>query len=184
MLEGLQLFSPPKAVTSALLAEDPVEASLIGEASKAAVLGGVFGAGSAWVFGAWIDSSRSVVRQQMAAKAAQFSGIGAAYVTASIGLAKLRQQNDFWNIGFGGAVSGLVIGLSRNSLQGALAHACLLGVSTTLLAWGLEAQDVRSAVPRAERSQILGKNFFQWAKPDPFAQRIEEIKARDASAAE
>eukprot|EP00842_Homolaphlyctis_polyrhiza_P004425 jgi/Hompol1/4984/HPOL_004107-RA len=168
----------------AVFEKDVLSANWITEAAKGAAFGGVFGAGYAVAFGWWIKSTPSIVRRELKYKTSLGAGIAGAYMATSILTAQIRGKDDFWNEGAGGLVAGALLGLARKNLTGAIGHSLLLGAIMTGTSWNLREHEINSRYRYEDRQFIKGEHFYAWPKPDPFAARIEEIKARDASASE
>ncbi|KAI8914528.1 hypothetical protein EDD86DRAFT_199522 [Gorgonomyces haynaldii] len=144
--------------TNSFFNENLLEADLVEESTKAALVGGVAGVGSQFAKNWWLTGLTSTVLRHAPARAGLFASVSAIYMSSSVLAAKLRGQNDYVNHGIGGAVGGFVIGSLSKSLQRAVAQSALVGVLSLAAAFSYE-QSQHHEEP---------KSFFKWPKPDAF----------------
>ncbi|EGF77699.1 hypothetical protein BATDEDRAFT_91355 [Batrachochytrium dendrobatidis JAM81] len=167
-----------------LCADNLVEADMLSEVGKASMVGLTVGVIYARAFGWWVASSRPAMMSEMKTRGALLAGLGGAFSASSIFLAKIRHTDDFWNTAFGGAVVGLLNGVYRRSPAMAFGQAALFGFMGGYASWSGRETERSNQYRLEDRRLTDGQNFFAWPKPDPFAQRIAEIQARDEKSAE
>ncbi|KAI9202967.1 uncharacterized protein BJ171DRAFT_511434 [Polychytrium aggregatum] len=165
-------------------ATNVLEASCVAEALKATgtglVLGSVLGASVGW----WTAAPTNVVVRDSFARSGLMGAVFGSAYGAYCASAHIRHTDDWLNASIAGAVAGSIFGVKAGSIQKVVFHAAVLSVFSGLSYAGVKQQTSVKGLSFPELHERNSQGAHALPRPDPYAERIEEIRKRDAAKAE
>ncbi|KAJ3272516.1 hypothetical protein HDV01_005467 [Terramyces sp. JEL0728] len=129
------------------------------------------------VHGAWFQHSRVTTTQLIFRNSFIYASLGGLYQGTTVAASAIRGRQDNVNYAISGGVAGFVLGMTRNRIGHGVLQAGLLAVLSFAAATLIDEHTTRFSKPYDERRGFDG--FFAVKKPDPFANRIKEIQAKE-----
>lgn len=159
-----------------LAASSPNEAfSAIGLALGGGLL---FGAHKAAVESWWVSGRFTT---NMAPAMRYYGALWPLFYGVAIAAAKIRNQDDMFNFGLAGAVTGICSGLMTKSTSFLIVEENIPKPMLNALLFGLTATLVASSFHESTAlfvGKTKDKQVFKYPQADPFLNRLEEIKNR------
>ncbi|KAJ3309974.1 hypothetical protein HDV04_005476 [Boothiomyces sp. JEL0838] len=103
--------------------------------------------------------------------------LGGLYQGTTVAASAIRGKQDNVNYAISGGVAGFILGMARNRIGHGVLQAGILAALSFGAATLIDEHNTRFSKPYDERRGFDG--FFAVKRPDPFANRIKEIQAKE-----